>query len=159
MSDLSPELERAATRRNFARGQQAFVDTQCLACHRFGNDGGALGPELTGAGSKYDWRSLLESIVEPSKVIHEQYRNTSVVLNDGELVVGRLVIETADEVVLEVEGVEGRQTIPRAKIESMAPSNTSSMPAGLLNVLSKEEVLDLLAYLRFAGKPDAAAFR
>jgi putative heme-binding domain-containing protein len=158
MSDLAPELERAVTRRNFARGQQAFVDAQCLACHRFGNDGGALGPELTGAGSKYDWRSLLESIVEPSKVINEQYRNTSVMLKDGETIVGRLVSETADEAVIEMDGT-GRQSIPRAKIESMAPSNTSSMPAGLLNVLSKEEVLDLLAYLRFAGKADAPAFK
>ena len=114
-------------------------------------------PSFDGANVESAWPDI--SIVEPSKVINEQYRNTNVMLNDGETVVGRLVSETADEVVIEGDAANGRQTIPRAKIESMAPSNTSSMPAGLLNVLSKEEVLDLLAYLRFAGNPDAPAFK
>ena len=160
MVELASDLDHAASRRHFGRGRQAFVDAQCLACHRFGNDGGSVGPELTSAGSKYDLRSLLESMLEPSKVINEQYRATTIFLKDGESISGRLVSDTSDGVVLEVDPLNAtRQKFERGAIREMRPSELSQMPAGLLNILSKEEILDLLAYLQSGGRADAAAFR
>ena len=142
------------------RGQQAFVDAQCLACHRFGNDGGATGPELTAVGSKYDLRSLLESLLEPSKVINEQYRNTTLLLNDGDSITGRLVSETDDTLLLEVDPFSSaRQKMERRAVKEIRPSQISPMPDGLLNILNKEEILDLLAYLQAGGKADSSAFQ
>jgi putative heme-binding domain-containing protein len=159
MEDLLPELSRVSSGRNFSRGRQAFVDAQCLTCHRFGGDGGVVGPELTAAGSKYDARSLLESIVEPSKVLNEQYSTTAVELDDGESVTGRVVAESDAEVVVETDPANGtRETIPRRRVKSIRASGVSPMPAGLLNSFSKEEILDLLAYLASGGKEGAAAF-
>jgi len=159
MADLAPDLDRVSSGRNFARGKQAFVDAQCLACHRFGNDGGSAGPELTAAGSKYDLRSLLESLLEPSKVINEQYRNTTVLLKDGDSITGRLVGNTGEALVIETDPFSGaRRKVERPSAQEVRPSQTSAMPDGLLNILSKDEILDLLAYLQSGGRADSAAF-
>ena len=156
VSDIAPELDRVATARDFARGRQAFVDAQCLSCHRFGSDGGSAGPELTGAGSKYDLRSLLESLLEPSKVINEQYRNTTIALKNGDEVTGRVVSERDESVVIETDALSNtRQSVSRADINEVRPSNVSSMPSGLANTLTKEEILDLLAYLQSGGRADS----
>lgn len=160
MADLLPHLGEAASGRDFARGHRAFADAQCLACHRFGNDGGAVGPELTGAGSKYDRRSLLESILEPSKVVSDQYQHTTVLLKNGDSFSGRLVRLGEDEVVLETDALSGaRQRVIRSEIDTVAPAALSPMPEGLVNILSREEILDLLAYLESGGRADAPAFK
>jgi putative heme-binding domain-containing protein len=159
MADLLPDLDRVSTGRNIERGRQAFVDAQCLACHRFGNDGGAMGPELTGAASKYDRRSLLESILEPSKIINEQYQNTTVTLKNGDSFSGRVVRETVGDLVLETDPLTGTsERFARAEIDREAPATSSPMPAGLVNTLRREEILDLLAYLESGGRSEADVF-
>lgn len=152
MADLLPELEGARTP-NLERGRQAFVDGQCLACHRFGNDGGMAGPELTGAGSKYTARDLLESIIEPSKVLSDQYQNHLVILKDGDVYTGRLLGQSDKEVTLETDRVTGaKEKFERSKVEALRRSPLSPMPEGLVNILSKEEILDMIAYLRAPAK-------
>jgi putative heme-binding domain-containing protein len=148
LEDLLADLQKNR-QPDLDRGRQAFVDAQCLTCHRFGNDGGNSGPELTSARSKYGERDLLESILEPSKVISDQYQDQTAFLKDGDVVTGRLVSESDQEIVLEVDRVAGtRQILPRANINRLRPATLSPMPTGLANVLSKEEILDLIAYLR-----------
>ncbi len=152
MEDFASELGQQSPR-NVERGRQAFVDTQCLMCHRFGNDGGVVGPELTAAGSKYSARDILESILEPSKVISDQYGNSIATLKDGDSITGRLVSQNDEEVVIETDRLNGTQEkIPRKNVTELKPSPISPMPDDLVNVLSKEEVLDLVAYIR-AGSP------
>ena len=75
MADLEPALDEVSQGRNFANGKAAFHDAQCMLCHRFGNEGGSIGPELTAVSSKYGRREILESIIEPSKVISDQFQN------------------------------------------------------------------------------------
>jgi putative heme-binding domain-containing protein len=146
--DLLPDLGKSRTA-DLARGRQAFVDAQCLNCHRFGNDGGAAGPELTAAASKYSDRDLLEAIIEPSKVINEQYQDHTVFVSDGEIFTGRLVGDSGAEVVIETDRLSGtKEKIPRSKVQSLRPAALSPMPQGLVNVLTKEEIFDLLAYIR-----------
>jgi putative heme-binding domain-containing protein len=160
MADLLPHLDEAGAGRDFERGRRAFADAQCLACHRFGNDGGAIGPELTAAGSKYDRRSLLESILEPSKVVSEQYQHSLVVLKNGDSFSGRLIRDAADEIVLETDPASGAsERIARVRIDTVTPSTLSPMPEGLVNSLTREEILDLLAYLESGGRAAAAAFK
>jgi putative heme-binding domain-containing protein len=160
LADLLPHLDEAAAGRNFERGRRAFIDTQCYACHRFGDAGGATGPEITAVASKYGRRELLESLVEPSKVISDQYQNLRVFLKDGEEVSGRLVRESEKEIVLETDPLQRvEQSVPRSAIDEMRPSTVSAMPEGLLNVLGLEEILDLIAFLESGGKADAPPFR
>lgn len=160
MADLVPELERAGYGRDYERGRRAYIDVQCAACHRFGNVGGAVGPEITALASKYSRREILESLLEPSKVISEQYQNVRVFLKDGEDVTGRVVRDVAEEIVLETDPLtRTEQAVPRSAIDKVRPSTVSPMPEGLLHVLTRDEILDLLAYLESGGNPDAPVFR
>lgn len=159
-AELLPDLERAERGRNFERGRRAFIDAQCYACHRFGNVGGAVGPEITAAASKYTRRDLLESMTEPSKIISEQYQNTRVFLKDGEEVTGRVLRDSPTDLVLQTDPLKGTElTVPRAQVEELRPSTVSPMPEGLLGTLTREEILDLLAFLVSGGDPQAPAFR
>jgi putative heme-binding domain-containing protein len=74
--------------RNFQNGRNMFGAATCFACHRFNNEGGAIGPDLTSVAGKYSPRDLLEHILEPSKEISDQYGSTVFTLNDGSTVVG-----------------------------------------------------------------------
>jgi putative heme-binding domain-containing protein len=159
MADLLPELDKVSNGRSFARGRQAFLDAQCLACHRFGNEGGAVGPELTAASSKYSRRDILEAIIEPSKVVSEQYQNALLTLKDGDRVIGRVLDDKADRLVLETEPLgQTRKEVLKNDIQKREPSTISPMPEGLVNVLTKEEILDLLAYIESGGKKKHPVF-
>lgn len=148
LGSVDPFLRHARTVRDEARARQALADVQCLACHRFGREGGASGPELTGVVSKYSPRDILESILEPSKVVSEPYQNWTVGLTDGDEVSGRLISETAERIVLETDWRTGAQArVPRDEVQAYRPARLSPMPEGLVNGLSREEILDLMAYL------------
>jgi putative heme-binding domain-containing protein len=107
---------------------------------------------------------MLESIVSPSKVIAEQYRNVQVVTNDGRIVIGRVVPSTdfrSPTLRIATNLLDGGQFIDIAKdqIESSAVSDISPMPQGLLNTLTYEEILDLLAYIETAGNSRGRNFQ
>src|SRR6267143_632329 len=159
MEDLLPELDKVSKGRSFEKGKQAFNDAQCIACHRFGNEGGSVGPELGAASSKYTRRDILESIIEPSKVVSEQYQNTALILKNGDDVSGRVIEENSRKLVLIIDPLkQTQQEIQKSDIKERQPSKVSPMPEGLVNILTKEEILDLLAYLESGGKATAAAF-
>jgi len=159
VDDLLSDLERVSNGRNFEKGKQAYNDAQCIACHRFGNEGGAVGPELTAASTKYTRRDILESILEPSKVISEQYQNVALVLKNGDDVTGRVVEEDSRRIVVVTDPLKQTQReIRKSEILERRSSKLSPMPEGLVSILSKEEILDLLAYIESGGKPTAAAF-
>src|SRR3984957_16282166 len=100
MADIEPDLDKVGHGRNFAQGQDALFAVQCLMCHRMGNEGGAVGPDLTAVASRFSRRDILESILEPSKVISQQFANADIVLNDGNTLTGRIVSETGDKLVI-----------------------------------------------------------
>lgn len=159
-ADILPFLDQVSRGRDFQRGRRAFIDTQCYACHRLGNTGAGIGPELSAIASKYGRRELLESLLEPSKAINEQFQNVRVFLKDGDDITGRLVRDSNAEVVIELDPLtRSEQTVSRALVDSIKPSTVSPMPEGLLQVLERDEILDLLAFLESGGKADAPAFR
>lgn len=160
MADLLADLERVGKGRNFENGREAFTAAQCFQCHRFGNEGGAVGPDITAVASRFSRADLLSSIVEPSKVVSEQYQNITVVKKDGDDVSGRLVEETDTRLVLvpnQLTGVKVR--VLKSDVASQAPSKLSPMPEGLVNILTKDDILDLLAYIESAGKKDHPVFK
>ncbi len=73
-----------------------FIAAACQACHRLGDEGGGIGPDLTAAANRYTLRDLVENIVEPNKVIFDQYENSIIVLSDGSTVIGRITGEEGD---------------------------------------------------------------
>jgi putative heme-binding domain-containing protein len=145
--------------RNFENGLEAFAAAQCLACHKFGNEGGSVGPDLTTVSSRFSPRDVLESIVEPSKVISEQFQSMRFELADDE-VSGLVVDETTDKFVVLVNAIENvKVDVPKTNIKSRGASKVSPMPEGLANILTKEEILDLLAYIQAGGKPGHEVFK
>ena len=153
-ADLQPLLQHVGQGRNFGRGRDVFYEAQCSACHRYGDQGGAIGPDLTAVATRFKRQDLLESMTEPSKVLSEQYMNTAIETADGQQIVGRVVEETPDKVVIRPNPLEETTvTISKADIEARAPSKLSPMPVGLLNTFSKDDILDLLAYMESLGDP------
>lgn len=147
--------------RNFARGRELFAAAACFNCHRFGNQGGGVGPDLTGSGSRYTVRDLIENLIEPSKVISDQYESSILTLKDGTTVTGRVVAEENGKLLVAANAfAPGDQTeVKVSDLKSRKPSPVSLMPEGLLNGMNQSEVLDLLAFLLSAGDPKNAVFR
>ena len=159
LAELEPALRESVGGRSFAQGREAFAAAKCAACHRMGNEGGSVGPDLTGVSGRFNRRDLLENILVPSKVISDRYRTFTITRRDGEELSGSIIEETDERIVLLVNPLtQQREEVPKKDIQSRAVSELSQMPEGLLNVLTVEEVLDLLAYLEADGKPDHAAF-
>lgn len=159
--DLAPRLSDVAQGRNFENGKAAFNDAQCVLCHRFANEGGAGGPELSGVGSKYSLRDILESMTEPSKVVSDQFQTYNIWKKDGDDISGRITDENAERIIVLPSMLAPDLTVevPVAEIAKREPAKVSAMPTGLLNPLSEEEILDLLAYLQSGGQKDAANFK
>ncbi len=147
--------------RDYARGRQLFGATTCFACHRFNSEGGAMGPDLSGVAGRFSPRDLLESIIEPSKEISDQYNATVITQDDGNVVMGRIVNLSGDNVMVNTNMLDPNAIarLDRKKIKSMEGSKVSMMPPGLLNTLTEDEVLDLLAYLLSAGNAEDPMFK
>jgi uncharacterized repeat protein (TIGR03806 family) len=148
LADLAPRLDALATDRSLAAGEKAFRETGCAQCHKVGDEGGTVGPNLSDIGKRIPPTELLESIVEPSAKIADVYATWLVQTADGQTHSGR--IDREDQGVLVLRGgsaLDALVEIPVADIEARRKSEVSNMPAGAVNVLHEHEVLDLLAYL------------
>jgi putative heme-binding domain-containing protein len=148
--------------RSYDNGAKMFKAVLCANCHQFGTEGrGGIGPDVTGAGNRYTMRDLLENIMEPSKVISDQYESTLIEKKDGSSVVGR-VLQDADGKVKVAENPlapDSLTEIAAADIKARSKFPVSAMPPALLNSLNENEVLDLMAYLLSGGNKDDKAFR
>jgi putative heme-binding domain-containing protein len=159
MDEIEPMYPQISHGRNFERGKQIFEEAQCLACHKFGNEGGSVGPDLTAVSSRFARKDIVESIILPSKVISEQFAATRVKLKSGDTQEGRLIEETADYIVLQPNQLKpDKVTIKKADIAARRLSDVSPMPEGLMNTFTKDEFLDLVAYLESAGRKDHPDF-
>ena len=159
--ELSKHASKGLVKRNFQTGRKMFAAGGCYACHRFGNQGGMNGPDLTGSGGRYSPHDLLEQIMYPSKEINEQFVPTFVTLKNGETLSGVVVNLSGDRVTLNTDLYDPNQrtNVNRNDIESMGPSPVSPMPPGLLNMMKEEEVMDLLAYILSGDDPQHKFFK
>ena len=153
--DLLPDVDAGLGGRNFANGRKMFAAASCFKCHRFVGEGGSVGPDLTAVGTRFSWRDLLDSVVDPNKTVSDQYQSTMFLLEDGRVVTGRVVnlSNNSLRVMTDMLDPGNLAIVNRDEIEVQKPSPTSQMPEGLLDTLTKEEILDLLAYLRAGGDP------
>ena len=159
MADLADSLPKTASGRNFARGKEIFSSVQCALCHHFGSDGGNVGPDLTAVGGRFSHHDLLESIIEPSKVISDQYARYVFTTKKGDTIVGQVMEENKDAYVILTDPLAGtRAPLEKQAIASKTLSPVSLMPPGLINLLTADEILDLLAYMESGGNEKAPAF-
>ena len=146
--------------RNFEQGKAMFVSQLCINCHHFLGDGGNSGPDLSGAGNRYTVKDLAENIVEPSKVISDQYPSELINLKDGGVVVGRVVVEENGKLFVMTSALapDALTAVDSANVKDRQPFNISMMPPGLLTPLNKDELLDLFAYILSGGNPKDSRF-
>ena len=137
-----------------------FAGTACYSCHRFQNAGGSTGPDLTGSGGRYSPSDFLDQIINPGKEINEQFVPIAVEMLNGETHYGVVVNLKADRVTINTDlaNPNQRTNIDRKQIKSLEPSTLSPMPPGLINMLTKEEIFDLTAYVLSGGNPDDKRF-
>ena len=159
--ELSKSASNDLKGRSFQTGRKMFAAGGCFACHRFSNKGGMNGPDLTGSGGRYSPHDLLEQIMYPSKEINEQFVPTFVKMKNGDVHTGVIVNLNQNRVTLNTDlyNPNQRTSVNRPDVESMGPSPVSPMPPGLLNMMEKEEIMDLLAYILSGGKKDHEFFR
>ena len=154
VSELVPIVERGLRgERNVERGRRLYSEVACATCHRFADEGGSVGPDLTAVAGRFSVRDLIEAIVEPSKAISDQYAAIVIRKKNGEVVTGR-VANLSGPIVQVVEDMlePGKFTdVRREDIESIEPASISMMPPGLLNSLKPEEIQDLVAFLLSRG--------
>jgi len=146
---------------DFEQGKSLFAAAQCYKCHRVGVQGGILGPDLTGAGRRFTPRDLLVSTIEPSKEISDQYGATQFLTDDGQVVVGRVINMNGKNlsVLTNMLDPSSLTNLNRDNIEEARPATTSMMPAGLLDTFTKEEIIQLMAYLRAGGQSEHPLYR
>jgi putative heme-binding domain-containing protein len=124
-------------------GRQHFQKL-CASCHRIGEDGTRIGPELTGAG-KNGIRYYLENIVDPDAVIGADFQMTSIDTKGGDTVSGLVIKETPSAVTIRTTVAE--IVVPGVDIASRGTSEKSLMPEGLLESLNDREQIELLKFL------------
>ncbi len=131
------------------RGQAVFNSPKanCIACHKVGYVGGTVGPDLTRIGRIRNARDLLEAIVFPSASFVRSYEPVRIVTTDERVLNGIIKQDTPEAIVL-IVAADKEERIPRAEIQSIAPSNVSLMPSGLDQQLSPQELADLIAFLK-----------
>jgi uncharacterized repeat protein (TIGR03806 family) len=147
MEDFVPSLDQVSIGRSIESGRKAFRDTGCRECHRAEGQGGSVGPDLTGIGRRLRPPEILESILLPSKVVAPEYATVLVETAGGEVLSGRIEREDDQVLVLRPPSKDQSVTIRKNEIIARKRSDLSNMPPGIVNVLRKEQVLDLLAYL------------
>jgi len=142
---------------NVERGQKLFANVEkslCLKCHLMGKQGGRIGPDLTGIGSRYSRIHLIESILEPSRTVAPSYGTTLVVLNSGKVLTGVKTAETPETLTLGDKDGKS-QVIPRSEIEERRVDRQSTMPDGLEKRMTDRELTDLIAFLTSQKKTAA----
>ena len=129
-----------------ARGKQVF-ETTCAKCHMPRKQGGRVGPDLSGINNKTK-DELLTSILNPSYAIEPRFVNYVVTTKDGRMYDGVIANETPGSITLRGGSEEGDETILRKNVAEIRASAVSLMPEGLEDNLKKQDIADVIAYLR-----------
>jgi putative heme-binding domain-containing protein len=161
MADVAPLLDAKLAHRDFEHGKRMFAAANCFSCHRFNGEGGAVGPDLTTLSGRFSARDILESVLEPSKVISDQYVAMDVLTTSGKTITGRVVNFSGNSIHLNTNMLDptALEKIDRRDIDKMETSKVSMMPSGLLNTLNETELLDLFAFLLSRGDRHNAMFK
>ena len=145
--------------RSIERGKMIFEQATCSRCHKIGGSQATLGPDLSEVTKRFRGGKLLQQIVKPSAEIHKQFQTQMIVGDDGRIRTGLVIEETADVVrlvpnLLKPDKIE---TIKQSSIEERKIADVSTMPTGLLDTFSVEEIFDLVAFIQASASQTAGA--
>lgn len=150
LDDLLPMEDEELANRDLDNGKKLFAMASCYKCHRISGQGGIVGPDLTPAGHRFSTKDLLETIIDPDKEISDQYEATIFQMADGRMITGRVANLNGGVYQIQEDMIDpGNFTkINVDDIDAMKPSKVSMMPGGLLDTLTRDEILDLIAYMK-----------
>lgn len=151
-ADLDAFVELVRTKADAKRGEEIFrrESLKCVACHRVGDHGPRVGPNLAAIGAASPLDYIIDSLVHPAKNVKEGYQTLVVLTDDGRVLTGIQVSRSDDELVLR-DALDREVRVPTAEIDEES-IGTSLMPAGLIDSLSREELADLVRYLSGLGR-------
>ncbi len=158
--DIKPS-DVTAGKRSFDIGLRTFTRLGCSSCHKMaGSEGGVFGPDLAALDpkTKKNAEFILGSLLDPSKDVEEAYSSYSFVLNTGEVFTGLLAKEENGDIHVVSDPLAPARVVKKNTILAQQKQASSIMPEGILNTMTKEEILDLIAYVLAGGKKDAAIF-
>ena len=121
-----------------------------MKCHAIGGAGGQVGPDLASIGASAQVDYLVESILLPNKAIKENYHSLAIATDDGRVITGVKVRQTPDQLILR-DGEDREIMVPLASIEEQTAGG-SLMPAGLIETMTRSELVDLVRFLSELGK-------
>lgn len=150
LPELHAYLGETSTKGDAARGAVVFEKANCIKCHRHGNKGEAIGPDLSTVAQRFTRKEILESILFPSQVVSDQYASKLVTTADGKTLSG-IVAPSGTDAIVVLQASGEKTVIAKTNIESQSPTKKSAMPEGLLNTLQLQDVADLFAYLQNGG--------
>ena len=151
VDDFQDDLAGGLRGRSAEIGKRLFSEASCLGCHKIGSDGGLIGPELTGVYTKWKGNdeAVLREILDPSHRIDEKYAMHLVLTVDGQTYSGIVTKEDKESVTM-LSSPEAKEPtiIAQDDIEEMVKTATSMMPKALLDQYTRDEVFEILAYLK-----------
>jgi putative heme-binding domain-containing protein len=151
LNDFEGAFETNLRGRSASIGEKIFNEASCIGCHKVKGVGGAVGPELTDTYTKWksDHKGILREILEPSHKIDTKYAMQTILTVDGKTMSGIVVNENDDTVAL-LTNPEAKEPviILQDDIELIKRSATSMMPKALMDQYTKDEVIELMAYLK-----------
>jgi putative heme-binding domain-containing protein len=161
MEEALPTVEGQLKNRDFEQGKMMFDATRCSSCHMMRGEGGSIGPDLTQLGTRFTVKDMLESIIEPNKVVSDQYAATVFTMKDGSSVHGRLINQDDNKYYVSQNpfAPDVIREIPRNDVLDTKYSYISVMYPGLINRLNEEELKDLMAYLMAGGNEDHEIYK
>lgn len=160
MKEAMAVADSGIANRNFEDGKSMFAASLCIQCHMMKGEGGIIGPDLTQVGTRFTYKDMLESIIEPSKSISDQYGSTIFYLKEGGSIVGRLINQDKLSYTIAQNPFAPQVTreILKKGVIRTQMSDVSPMLSNLINNLNSNELKDLLAYLKSGGNKEAAVF-
>jgi putative heme-binding domain-containing protein len=159
--ELDVALQELSSGRSFGNAKQMFTVASCVACHKLNGVGTEIGPDLAKLEPKYQPVDILKEILDPSAKINEKFQTYTFLLDSGKTVTGLVLDETADTVkVIENPLAKAEPVvIKKSEIDQREKAKASIMPKGLLDKLTRDEVLDLIAYIAARGDKNSSYFK
>jgi putative heme-binding domain-containing protein len=156
-----PMIDSGLVNRNFEQGKAMFAATLCLTCHQMQGEGGVSGPDLTQLGNRFSYKDMLDAITSPSKTISDQFGSTVFYLKEGGSVLGRLIREDKTKYYISQNPFAPEMTreVLKRNVVRTRVSEISPMLPGTINGLNREELKDLIAYLKSGGNKDHAVYQ
>ncbi|MFT5523467.1 MAG: putative heme-binding domain-containing protein [Pirellulaceae bacterium] len=153
LADLKDLPAANGEEKSVMRGMQAFVKSRCDQCHVVKGHGTNLGPDLTEVAKRYKGQKIVQQILSPSSEINKNFQTYQFLLLNGKAINGVVVKEEPDEYHLLTNLLAPALVtiIAKKDVDEKIASKISSMPAGMVDVLTKDEIGDLVNFLESGG--------